>query len=906
MFILVGFVFLLTSATTQAQYNILHSFTGGSDGAMPFGVPNGSLTLSGSTLYGMTWAGGSGGGGGTVFKIKNDGTGYTILYSFDLLGEDPVGSLTLSGSTLYGMTDFGGGVFKINSDGTGYTVLHSFTGGSDGTSPHGSLTLSGSTLYGMTGAGGSGGLGTVFKINNDGTGYTILHSFTGSSDGSGPNGSLMLSGSTLYGMTEAGGNSNGGTVFKINNDGTGYTILHSFTGSSDGKNPHGSLTLSGSTLYGMTEASGSGGGGTVFKINNDGTGYTILHSFAGGGIQTGGGSPGDGANPFGSLTLSGSTLYGMTEAGGTNYDGVVFQINTDGTGFTILHNFAGGHGDGAYPQGDVTLFGSKLYGMASVGMGAGGEGVIFSLGISGGCGYSILPTSASYGSGGGSGSVNVTAGTGCSWTATSNAGWINITAGSSGTGNGTVNYSVSANSGTNSQSGTLTIAGQTFTITQSLPTAPSITTATLPSGMIGSSYSTALAASGGSTPYTWSLTSGGMPAGLSLDPSSGAITGTPTTSGPASFLVRVTGNDGLYSEQTFTLTITGLPPTITTTSTLPAGILGVAYSQNLMATGGTPPYTWSVNPAYLPTGLSLSGSIISGTPSVQGRFYFYLRCTGSDGMHTDNQFSILVNSTTTVATPTISPNGGTFTSNVTVTLTCATDGAVIQYTTNGSDPTSSSSIYSGSFTVSSNVTVKAQAFKSGDSASEIASAAFTINNITAVVATPTITPTGGTFSNSVKVTLSCTTVGATIHYTLDGTDPTSSSPTYKKIAITLTTPGTLKAKSFKGKAASITAVEAFTIIAPPPPTIATTSLPDATAKKPYTATVQVTPGTGVAPYKWSLQPGSKLPAGLSLNATRGVIAGKPTKSTVTPASFTVKVTDAKKQTVTQTLALTVN
>ena len=108
-------------------------------------------------------------------------------------------------------------------------------------------------------------------------------------------------------------------------------ILHSFTGgSSDGTS---NLTLSGSTLYGMTFQGGSGGAGTIFQINLDGTGLTILHNFTGG--------PSDGANPLGSLTLSGSTLYGMTFSGGANNDGTIFKVNTDGTGFQLLHSFDG-------------------------------------------------------------------------------------------------------------------------------------------------------------------------------------------------------------------------------------------------------------------------------------------------------------------------------------------------------------------------------------------------------------------------------------------------------------------------------------------------------------------------------------------------------------------------------------
>jgi len=885
MFVLVGFVFLLTSATTQAQYSFIWDFSGS--------APVGSLTLSGPTFFGMT--------GGTLFKINTDGSGYTSLYNFG--GAGPNDTLTLSGSTFYGVTQEGGinnygTLFKIKSDGTGYAILHNFTGGpGDGFNPSSSPTLSGSTLYGMTPAGGTGGNGVIFKINSDGTGYSTIHNFTGSpGDGSGPSGSLTLSGSTLFGMTMNGGSVGAGVVFKINNDGTGFTILHNFTGS-DEYHPVGSLTLSGSTLYGMTYDGGSSGDGTVFQIITNGTGFTILHNFGG---------PGDGSGPSGSPALSGSTLYGMTTGGGSTGWGTVFQISIDGTGYSIIHNFLSSYGDTFTPEGSPTLSGSTLYGMTTGG-GTGGKGVIFALGISGGCSYSISSPSASYGSGGGSGSVSVTAGAGCGWTATSNDGWINITSGSSGTGNGSANYSVTSNSAASSRSGSLTIAGQTFTVTQSgnVPTAPTITTASqLPSGLAGSTYSTTLAASGGSPPYAWLVTAGGLPSGLSLNSASGAITGTPTTGVTTNFIVRVTGNDGLYSEAIFHLTVIGPPPTITTTSTLPVGVVGVAYSQDLMATGGTPPYTWSVNSAYLPTGLSLSGSTISGTPSVVHRSYFLIRCTGSDGGYSENSFSILISSNLTVATPTISPAGGTFTNTVTVTLACTTDGATIHYTTDGSDPTSISMSYSSPFTVTSNGTVNAKAVMTGDTDSDVASATFTIIKTSATVATPTITPAGGTSTNSQKVTLGCATVGATIRYTTDGSDPISSSSAYKKTALTLTNSVTLKAKAFKGANASAVATESFTIIHVPlaiPPI----SPPGGQVKVSYPAGVKMHATGGIAPYKWSwaAQTGSKLPTGLTLNATTGAITGKPTKAGT--FNLTVKVTDAKKQTATQALTMTI-
>ena len=786
-----------------AQYNLLHPFNNTSNG----GNPVGGLTLSGSTLYGLASTGGSM-NGGTAFTLNSDGTGYTVLHNFGSGsdGVSPQDALTLSGSTLYGMTAGGGSsglgaLFTINTNGTGYAILHSFGNGSDGVSPQGALTLSGSALYGMTRGGGSSGLGALFTINTNGTGYAVLHNFTGGS----PVGSLTLSGSTLYGMTESGGSYGLGVLFKINLNGTGFMILYNFGGATPaGGSPVSSLTLSGATLYGMLDG-GSNQDGMVFKINTDGTGFNLLHNFGGA----------DGAFPAGALTLSGSTLYGMTANGGSSGYGVVFAINTDGTGFTVLHNFAGA--DGAFPAGALTLSGATLYGVTSGGVNNNELGVLFSLAISGGCRYFISPASAAYGAGGGSGSVTVTTGSGCGWTATSNAGWIDITSNNRGTGNGTVNYSVTASSRTNSQAGTLLIAGQLFTVTQTVPTAPTITTApALPGGIVEDTYHTTLVASGGLPPYTWLVTAGSLPPGLELDLASGSLTGTPTTVGPANFTVRVTGNDGLFSEAFLSLIINRPPPTITTASLLPAGILGVGYSQDLLATGGTLPYNWSVNPAQLPTGLSLIGSRISGTPLHKGQYEFTVSCSDSNGLAAQKVFFL---------------------------------------------------------------------------------------KITQPVATPTITPAGGTFTNSIKVTLGCTTPGARIYYTTNGTNPTTRSTRYRKTALVLTNSCTLIAEALTGDSSSATARAAFTTIVSPPPNIATTNLLDATVKQKYTALLQIIPGTGVGPFRWSLARKSKLPAGLTLNTKTGVLSGQPT--TAGTFSFVVDVTDVRKQIGTQALSLTV-
>src|SRR5208282_3863511 len=268
-------------AVNQAVYSVLHDFSG-SDGANPYA----NLTLSGSTLYGTTAYGGSS-GNGTVFAVNTDGTGFTTLYSFTAVdptygtnsdGAYPSSGLILSDNTLYGTANLGGGfgngtVFSVKTDGTSFTVLKEF-GVSNLEDQYAKLTLSGSTLYG-TAKFGDSDYGTVFSVNTDGTGFTVLKEFNGD-DGAAPSGGLLLSGTTLYGTTVSGGNSGYGTVFAVNTDGTGFTTLYSFTGGSDGANSNAGLILSGNTLYGTAYGGGDTGNGTVFSVNTDGTGFTVL------------------------------------------------------------------------------------------------------------------------------------------------------------------------------------------------------------------------------------------------------------------------------------------------------------------------------------------------------------------------------------------------------------------------------------------------------------------------------------------------------------------------------------------------------------------------------------------------------------------------------------------------------
>ncbi len=188
-------------------------------------------------------------------------------------------------------------------------------------------------------------------------------------DGARPRAGLVLSGKTLYGTTADHSGALGGacgTVFKIETDGRGFAVLHFFPPVSyptptnnDGAFPAAGLVLLGGTLYGTAQEGGTGGSGTVFKVDTDGAGFAVLHSFTAEQFPP---RPvnNDGARPMARLALSGNTLYGTAKRGRDN-EGTVFKVNSDSTAFRTLHTFTTLSGrdltnwDGAFPETELLV-----------------------------------------------------------------------------------------------------------------------------------------------------------------------------------------------------------------------------------------------------------------------------------------------------------------------------------------------------------------------------------------------------------------------------------------------------------------------------------------------------------------------------------------------------------------------
>ncbi|HKN12504.1 MAG TPA: choice-of-anchor tandem repeat GloVer-containing protein [Candidatus Binatus sp.] len=364
--------------------------------------PKGSLTYVPATglLFGRTSTTTSAGNGdGTIFQIMPDGTGYVVDHFFTGAktdGSNPRhNAMTLVGTVLYGTTFTGGKhnngtIFSITDDGT-YSMSPVFdfaktAKNNGGDQPHSCFVAAGSVLYGMTSQGGkhggSTGDGTIFSFDTSSNTYTGLYSFDGK-HGADPHGQLILdpNGSTFYGMTRSGGKHDVGVVFSFDISKNKYNVLHNFScpgnstpmciDANDGAtSDHGTLVQNNSTLYGLTTYGGKYGNGTLFSIHTDGKHFTILQQF-------GKPSTNDGINPYGSLLLNGTTLFGTTRLGGSKGNGTVFQIDTDGTNYDRIYDFQGGN-DAANPIDNVILLDNTLYGMTEAG-GLCGNGAIFAL-----------------------------------------------------------------------------------------------------------------------------------------------------------------------------------------------------------------------------------------------------------------------------------------------------------------------------------------------------------------------------------------------------------------------------------------------------------------------------------------------------------------------------------------------
>lgn len=387
---------VFTLKTSGSGFTVLHDFAA-TDGTQPGA---GLVLDSAGNLYGTTiWSGPF--GAGTVFRLAASGAGFSVLHGF---GQPNDGSnaqdLVLdTAGNLYGVTRNGGRansgtIFRITASGD-YLLLYDFYQSLAGSSPYSGLVLdsAGVNLYGTTSGGGSAGAGTVFRFGAAADQQpAVLYAFSGgSADGGHSRATLTLdSAGNVYGTTYDGGSSSAGTLFTLSTapvitpppppppPASGVlTTLYNFAWGADGAHSWAGLVADANgNVYGTTFEGGPDNRGIVFRVDPSGK-YTVLHAFSA--------TDGDGAEPWeADLVLSpAGVLYGVTFGGGSFDQGVVFSMSVSGSDFKVLHNFAGGSSDGAYPKGGMVLdLAGNLYGATSRG-GVYDIGTVFTLSTSG-------------------------------------------------------------------------------------------------------------------------------------------------------------------------------------------------------------------------------------------------------------------------------------------------------------------------------------------------------------------------------------------------------------------------------------------------------------------------------------------------------------------------------------------
>ena len=364
-------IYVKFSPTTIASYNGNITVSGG--GAVSKVVAAIGRGISSTpTLWGMTAAGGSN-GGGVLFKYVSSSNTYTKIYDiFAGNGFSPMGGLTMANDgNFYGMTKEGGTnnlgtIFQYNPNTNLYNKMIDLTE-LEGSQPNGSLTLAiDGNLYGMTRYGGITSGGVIFQYNPTTNTYTKKYDFD-SDNGFSPNGSLLqASDGNLYGMTAYGGANYLGVIFQYNHLTNTYIKKYDFNGL-DGSYPFGSLIqASDGYLYGMTSMGGTFDVGVVFQYNFTTNTFIKKADFSN--------LIGDG--PVGSFVeASDGILYGMQPYGGDLNTGLLFKFDPGNDNLNTVLDFS--LGIGHYPFGDLMLAGDgNLYGMTKTGAPA-DAGLIF-------------------------------------------------------------------------------------------------------------------------------------------------------------------------------------------------------------------------------------------------------------------------------------------------------------------------------------------------------------------------------------------------------------------------------------------------------------------------------------------------------------------------------------------------
>ena len=450
-------------------------------------------------------------------------------------------------------------------------------------------------------------------------------------------------------------------------------------------------------------------------------------------------------------------------------------------------------------------------------------------------------------------------------------------------------------------------AVETIVITSASGTNQLSLTGNPPSGIVGAAYSTSLQATGGTSPYTFSVYSGSLPSGLALSPTSGIISGTPTTSGASTFTAEVQDASGLKATASFNITITAATGALTlTNSMLPNGTVGVPYSATISVAGGTAPYSCVFTAGTLPAGLSLSGCVVSGTPTVAGTANLTVKATDSSNpaatVSGPESITIVPAPALTITSPPDGTVGVPYTGSIGVAGGTAPYNCVI---TAGTLP-SGLSLSSGckitgtptnagtsALTIKANDASNPAIVTSGPITITITPAPLAIttgtlpNGTVGVAYTATIGVSGGTPAYSCTITAGVLPAGLSLgpNCLVSGTPTTAETANL-----------TVKAVDSSNPSLSTSGPVSITIV--PAPALVISSPPPGVVGIPYTGPIGV--GGGKGPYTCQLTAGT-LPSGLSIsNCT---ITGTPGIAGST--TVTIKATDSSTPTTTTSGPVTI-
>ena len=384
------------------------------------------------------------------------------------------------------------------------------------------------------------------------------------------------------------------------------------------------------------------------------------------------------------------------------------------------------------------------------------------------------------------------------------------------------------------------------------------TPTTLPNGAVNTPYTFNLTASGGVSPYTWSVTSGQLPQGLNLDPATGIISGTPGSSG--NYSVSLTATDSSSPAQSATVytvafaivgaTVAPSSPLVISTSGLPQGEVSEAYTVSLTAAGGTPPYTWSVPTGQLPPGLTLASStgILSGTPASGGSYSLSLTATDSSSpaqTATLNEVPLAI----TIASAALKPSSSLEISTTTLPQGAVNAGYAASLTASGGTSPYLWSITSGQLPPGLSLSANSGTISGTPNSSGTYQIGITASDLSTPAQSATATLSIGVAAPPVSPT---------------PPPPTSPSPP-PPVSPTPPPPAS-----------------------PSPLSVSSSNVPPAIIGSAYSAYLQANGGT--APYTWSITSGN-LPSGVNLDSSNGLISGSPNATGT--AAFTATVSDSE-------------